>query len=113
DIEGLHHAPPIAEHIAAKGVNLLITRMPGNGPMNGGFTHTVSTIINQRLPLHFTPRGETLNLIANGRVRVALSYIKLATHPHLHLAKAPSHVPAHGCYLIRFSRPDRSQDSLH
>ena len=46
----LHHAPAVAEYVASKRVENLTPGCPSDRPVNGGLTHTVATVVNERLP---------------------------------------------------------------
>jgi hypothetical protein len=52
--EGFHHRAAIAENVSAKGVNHFVSVCPSDCSVDCGFRDTVSSVINERLPSHFT-----------------------------------------------------------
>jgi hypothetical protein len=62
--EGFHHRAPITEYVSTKRVNHFVPVGPCNCTMDGGFGNTVSTIIYQRLPSHFTARWNSFDSLA-------------------------------------------------
>ena len=74
DVERLHHAASVTEHVPTETVNQTVAAIPCHGAVNGVLTDAVAAVINQGFPFHIAAGGNVFVFFAERAFGIDIRY---------------------------------------